>query len=184
MFDLEQLLAAVRQWGYDRNLCTLDCIESQTLKLVSEFGEIFEGIEESNEAKTKDGIGDTLVVAILMGERIGYPIPAILIEAHLLSTRTLGCEIALGRLADMIGKKQYELARAELHNFIMQVCSLARNELGLDPIECLHGAYEEIKDRKGVMYNGMFIKESDPAYEGAKAAIEAARAAVKIDAIE
>lgn len=31
--------------------------------------------------------------------------------------------------------------------------------------ECLKCAYNDIKDRRGVMYNGCFIKESDPSYQ-------------------
>lgn len=32
-------------------------------------------------------------------------------------------------------------------------------QLGLNFEECLEGAYEEIKDRKGRMVNGVFVKE-------------------------
>lgn len=40
---------------------------------------------------------------------------------------------------------------------LLQVCRLA----GLDLGECLHLAYEEIKDRKGKMIDGVFVKEED-----------------------
>ena len=39
--------------------------------------------------------------------------------------------------------------------------------------ECVKIAYNDIKDRKGVMFNGVFIKESDPAYQDALDNIEA-----------
>ena len=29
---------------------------------------------------------------------------------------------------------------------------------------CLQSAYNEIKDRKGIIHNGVFVKESDPLY--------------------
>lgn len=32
---------------------------------------------------------------------------------------------------------------------------------GFDSVSCLSAAYEEIKDRKGEMRNGLFVKESD-----------------------
>lgn len=35
------------------------------------------------------------------------------------------------------------------------------SQLKLDVIECLQKAYDEIKDRKGVMIGGTFIKEED-----------------------
>lgn len=33
--------------------------------------------------------------------------------------------------------------------------------LGVDFVECLELAYEEIKDRKGKLINGVFVKEGD-----------------------
>ena len=36
---------------------------------------------------------------------------------------------------------------------------MARNELSMH--ECLHVAYDDIKDRKGKMIDGVFVKESD-----------------------
>lgn len=34
-------------------------------------------------------------------------------------------------------------------------------QCGLDPHECLNGAYNEIKDRKGKMVDGVFIKDCE-----------------------
>lgn len=34
-------------------------------------------------------------------------------------------------------------------------------QLGVDIKDCVNEAYEEIKDRKGKMVNGVFVKESD-----------------------
>ena len=38
--------------------------------------------------------------------------------------------------------------------------------------ECVQIAYDDIKDRKGLMHGGLFIKESDPAYASIIASIE------------
>ena len=38
--------------------------------------------------------------------------------------------------------------------------------------ECVQIAYDDIKDRKGLMHGGLFIKESDPAYSSIIASIE------------
>lgn len=32
-------------------------------------------------------------------------------------------------------------------------------------ISCLDAAWEDIKDRKGIMFNGVFVKNTDPSYE-------------------
>lgn len=41
------------------------------------------------------------------------------------------------------------------------VMTILSMQLGLDIEECIKQAYEEIKDRKGKMVNGVFVKEDD-----------------------
>ena len=36
---------------------------------------------------------------------------------------------------------------------------LLANIVGLDSVDCLSDAYEEIKNRKGKMVNGLFVKD-------------------------
>lgn len=45
------------------------------------------------------------------------------------------------------------------------VLTIIAAQQGLTLKQCLKYAYNEIKDRQGVMYNGSFIKDSDPRYE-------------------
>lgn len=49
----------------------------------------------------------------------------------------------------------------------------AQHDLELE--ECLKNAYNEIKDRKGIMLDGVFIKDTDPSYQGALAVLGARR---------
>ena len=44
---------------------------------------------------------------------------------------------------------------------IMVVLIIMCQQLGLDLTECLAVAYNDIKDRKGIMRDGVFIKEAD-----------------------
>ena len=44
-------------------------------------------------------------------------------------------------------------------------------------INCLDAACDDIKDRTGVMYNGVFVKSSDPRYSEVVAELEASKAA-------
>lgn len=41
------------------------------------------------------------------------------------------------------------------------VLTILSMQLGLDVEDCINTAYEEIKDRKGRMVNGVFVKEDD-----------------------
>ena len=43
----------------------------------------------------------------------------------------------------------------------MVVLIIMANQLGRTPRQCLEHAYNDIKDRKGRMINGVFVKEGD-----------------------
>lgn len=65
----------------------------------------------------------------------------------------------MGELADGIAKKDITLtadAVGDVLVCLINFCELA----GLDMLDCLEGAYNEIKDRKGtLMPNGVFVKD-------------------------
>jgi len=106
-----ELFEKVSEWAHERNLINGSDTKSQTLKLMSEVGELADNINKG--ADCRDDIGDCLVVLTILAEQNGYTIQ-----------------------------------------------------------ECFEIAYNDIKDRKGIMYRGVFIKESDERYETAKEEIE------------
>jgi hypothetical protein len=65
----------------------------------------------------------------------------------------------MGELADALAKKDLN-ATADAVGDVL-VCLINFCELsGLDIVQCLEGAYSEIKDRKGFLLpNGVFVKE-------------------------
>lgn len=170
MYSFEDLIEKVKQWGRDRNLTDPANLKNQFFKLVSEFGEIGQGIHEESDDKIEDGVGDTMVVCIILGEQLGCSLTIDNFDRtyEFEDDALVLAQSTLGLLADTIAKGQIEESRVELKNFLREVCSYCYLETsGLH--NCLRTAYEEIKDRKGVLYNGVFIKESDPRYESARA---------------
>ena len=99
---LEELILKVEEWAEARNLIKGATVEKQWLKLDEEKGELAAGIARGDKEKTVDGLGDTLVVLIILAKQLGITFD-----------------------------------------------------------EALGVAYEEIKDRKGKMINGIFVKEAD-----------------------
>ena len=91
----------IEQWATDRNLHTADP-NKQMLKLMEETGELASAMARSNDALTKDAVGDIVVVLTVL-------------------------------------------------------CT----QLNISVEECIRIAYDEIKDRKGKMVNGVFMKEAD-----------------------
>lgn len=65
-----------------------------------------------------------------------------------------------GELCQGMAKNKQEQVEDSIGDMyvVMTILSL---QLGLDIEDCVMKAYSEIKDRKGKMINGVFIKESD-----------------------
>lgn len=98
--NFEELEKLVLDWAYERSLFSEGDPKTQCLKLVSEVGELADGVAKGNMEEIIDGIGDSLVVIISLSKM-----------------------------------------------------------LGLNPVDCLNHSYNVIKNRKGRMINGTFVKE-------------------------
>ena len=65
-----------------------------------------------------------------------------------------------GELAEGINKNKQELIIDSIGDVYIVLVILCM-QLGLDINDCIKAAYEEIKDRKGKLVNGLFVKEED-----------------------
>lgn len=152
--QMQQLIDQVIDWAHARNLIKGSTVYKQGLKLMSEFGELCDAIAKGDTDAIRDGIGDIAVVLIIIAtmghERLETDTK---ITAH--STLTLFDFGA--KLAD-IANGYCWVSRTF---YSLQVLA---KDLGFDVVECLACAYDEIKERKGVMYQGVFVKESDKRY--------------------
>lgn len=66
----------------------------------------------------------------------------------------------IGELANGINKQNNALIEDSIGDSLVVLIILCQ-QLGFDLKECLAVAYNEIKDRKGKVINGTFVKESD-----------------------
>ena len=71
----------------------------------------------------------------------------------------------LGELARAINKGDVAEQIDGIGDVVVTLVCISQ-QLGLDFIECVEAAYDEIKDRKGKMINGTFVKEDDLHYPG------------------
>ncbi len=95
-----------------------------------------------------------------------------LIDGGCPKAQMLKCVSQVGKLADYVNKQKN--IQDDIGDVLITLIILAaQHDLELE--ECLHGAYEIIKDRKGVMLDGVFIRDTDPSYEGALAVLGARR---------
>lgn len=72
--SIDQLAAKIANWGYARGITVNGSMSSQTLKLVSEVGELCDGVAKKRPAEVKDGIGDCFVVLVMIAELAKMPI--------------------------------------------------------------------------------------------------------------
>lgn len=67
----------------------------------------------------------------------------------------------VGELSEYVTKDRKLPVAKDAIGDIQVVLIILCEQLGIDYDECLEIAWEEIKDRKGKMINGAFVKESD-----------------------
>lgn len=66
----------------------------------------------------------------------------------------------LGEIASGMARSDIDEVRDGIGDTLVVMIGLSM-QLGLDITECLQIAYDEIKDRKGRLINGVFVKEED-----------------------
>lgn len=152
----------VQQWFVDRNLHEANPVK-QFLKLMEESGELFEGIAKDKSELIYDALGDIQVVMIGLEQQIknGAQISANQQELELLLMVS-----SLGNIAQKLyahichNETQIPLIKADLM-FLDSVISTVSFCNGTTAENCLEEAYKVIKDRKGKMIDGVFVKEED-----------------------
>ena len=161
---MQQLIKQVEQWADDRNLIDGSNPKKQMLKLMEEFGELCGGIAKNKPEVIKDSIGDCFVVLTILNKQVrsGYCIADNYnkeIIAHWgIDDLLLGIVHTLGEIAVSIkySKSCIALFRAMV-GFLHQIA----DKQGLIFQDCVQHAYDQIKDRKGKMIDGVFVKEED-----------------------
>lgn len=150
----------IAKWHHERNLIDGATDQGQFKKLMSEFGELSDNLAKGR--CIKDDIGDCGVVIINIAERNG--------ALHLLKQyhEVLHC-VEYISLLDSLHCLGQTILNETSYAVSIQECAVKcweslkgfakANNLDFD--ECLSVAYDDIKDRKGKMINGTFVKESD-----------------------
>ena len=170
--NLKELHEAVSQWGIDRNFFGEggSTYEGQWCKLFEEAGELATGINKKKDKVVKDSVGDMLVVCIML-EHLARKQHSLTITAgfNLFSCVGEYREQPLHNHLYMITGELSWLSSANtattykgvyLQRMVAHLANVA-SAYNYNLAECLEAAYEEIKDRKGQMVNGVFIKEDD-----------------------
>lgn len=172
---MEELIEKVEHWAHVRKLDTADP-KAQTLKVIEEFNEMMYALHMTNHDEIIDGIGDTYVTLIILCKQLGVEF----LPIHELTAKKFGSSGELWKnlalsyslnevLTSSVSKNNHEEFKKAVHGMLL-VAHDATNEVlhrmqATTPqnavTECLQTAYNEIKDRKGMMIDGTFVKYDD-----------------------
>jgi len=167
---VKELILKVEQWAQDRNLINGCKPIDQAMKLFSEAGELADNIGKGRDIK--DDVGDVLVVMIIIAKQLGATLSSFNAPEWAEDTNKKLLLKLQGSLVDYVELAEYKSFPSGIVKRILNILNgIARNhKTTLE--ECLSVAYNDIKDRKGIMHNGTFIKSSDPAYSSIVKSIE------------
>jgi hypothetical protein len=159
--ELHKLITNVQQWSIDRGLDKADS-EKQLLKLYEEFGELASGLAKGNKEVVKDSIGDVVVVLIILAQQQGLE----KISDFNIICNHLQPSDLMPQASETIGLISLRVRRTkdEIEEPIVRLISYLRTIVKYENLkfeDCLSQAWNEIKDRKGKLIDGVWVKEED-----------------------
>ena len=134
--DFYEFQENVVQWATDRNIYIESTCEHQIAKALEEIGELITAITDEQRA---DAIGDISVCLV----------NAAYLAGDILEKPRFKTKFELEDIARYVIRKQFQNALLATY---AQQCKYEFEE-------CLQMAWNTIKDRKGKMINGKFVKE-------------------------
>ena len=159
--ELNKLITNVQQWSIDRGLDKADS-KKQMLKLYEEFGELASGIAKGNKEVVKDSIGDVVVVLIILAQQQGLEKIS---DFNIICNRLQESDL-MPQASETIGLISLRVRRtkSEVEEPIVRLISHLRTIAKYENLkfeDCLLQAWNEIKDRKGKLIDGVWVKEED-----------------------
>lgn len=159
----------VLMWAEKRNIIEGSTLEHQTIKLGEELGELCSGVARGDLALIKDSVGDCMVVVTILRAMVGAtdtledePSDAQLPSGDVFkryATLTVMCR--MGEIAQCIFPRTNKLvALATIRTFYQELEALC-SVYNIDITECYETAWNDIKDRKGLIVDGVYMKQAD-----------------------
>lgn len=155
---MDELNNKILQWAKDRELDKKGTVEAQTIKTVEELSELIKAVCKDDREEIIDAIGDVHVTLVI---------------GNMLDINT-----EIGALS-CIGSDEYEYTKEQLltqlldcskyiidFNYARLVIAITMKTLynvckyyQFDYADCVESAYNVIKNRKGKVVDGQYIKE-------------------------
>ena len=163
---MNELIQKIEQWASDRNIIKGSKPIDQAMKLFSEFGELTDNVGKGRDIK--DDCGDIFVVLTVIAKQVNHSLTQLNFdvlqwaegdskELVLVLNNTLSELVGYAHNANFFHIGLFKRAINTLNAIACNHKTTLK--------ECVQVAYDDIKDRAGVMHNGVFVKSTDPQYE-------------------
>jgi NTP pyrophosphatase (non-canonical NTP hydrolase) len=154
---MNTVIELVEKWSIERKLNVADP-NMQRLKLWEEFGELNAAVARDNRDDVVDAIGDMCVVMIILCQQLNYNAADYFNSVNVKYLEHLD----VVTLLDYTGYGIVEMRNRIINTTnVIDVLTVIAERYDTTLEGCLIAAYKVIKDRKGKMINGVFVKESD-----------------------
>lgn len=173
---MQQLINQIEQRAEDRNLINGSTPQKQTLKLMEEFGKLCRGIARNNPEMIKDAIGDCFVILVILNKQKNWDINfddyqdkmvARFIRSDIFEKDGLS-SVEITHIVATIIPALYAKSMPPIYNderyaiwSLLVAFSDIANIYDFSLSDCIEHAYDQIKDRRGEMRDGIWIKNED-----------------------
>lgn len=170
---MKDLIQNIEQWAEARNIINGSTLQKQIFKLVEEVGELFSGHNKNNLDLIKDSVGDCVVVLVNLRKMLNYDetIYDTYLESDYIYTvpveefdadESLGWVLHFtGQLSDYCLPEHEDDVNPEMVNMVFYNLMRYCRAKEIDIVGCTRFAYNQIKDRKGRMIDGVWVKQED-----------------------
>jgi hypothetical protein len=171
---IQELVPLIQEWAKERGIFDKSTPFHQLLKTHEEVGELIKACYDDDLPAIQDAIGDVMVTLInycyFVFKNKGYAIEIINARYMFDSfewSSTKNYLVYITRLLIILFNEEFLLQENSNHtrnvffrlSHISQLIEKIAQDNNTTIEECLNIAYNEIKNRKGIIINGKFIKD-------------------------
>lgn len=178
---MEKLIPQIIAWAEETNIVHGSNLDKETLKLVHRCGELARFI--NNQEICTNAIGHCMMQMIIICRMRNTTLDKCLeFTKTIKDERVTDPKIAsimvlktLGELANHITTNKD--IKAQIGYLLIYLTALT-NSLQLSMKECTESAFKEVKDIKGIMFDGQFIDETHEKYKSAVAILKSRKSSL------
>ena len=167
---MDGLILKVITWAEESNMLRGSDIKTEVLKLTAEYGELITCLNQKGDCR--DGIGKCIIQMVIICRMRNINLNDCVSNAESITDKRLvnhrfvmmAATQYLGNLNKNI--LMHEDIKANMGYLFIYLATLAKIS-NYSMFDCLEVAYNNLLEKKGIMFDGSFIEETDEKYQTA-----------------